>query len=62
WPGLGKKALYDNRDLAPTIDTRSVLKTVMAEHLGVTESALETTVFPDSDNAPFLDNMIRRSS
>lgn len=52
WPGLA--GLWQDRDLRPVNDTRSVLKGVLGEHLGVGEAALETAVFPDSRDArPF---------
>jgi uncharacterized protein (DUF1501 family) len=51
WPGLSARALYQGRDLAPTIDLRSVLKGILTEHLGVPGPALEQVVFPDSSRA-----------
>lgn len=51
WPGLGAGALYQGRDLKPTLDLRSVLKGLLQEHLGVPEAALNASVFPDSHKA-----------
>lgn len=48
WPGLKPNALFENRDLAPTLDMRSLFKGVLADHLGVGRAVLEKTVFPDS--------------
>ena len=48
WPGLSARALYQGRDLAATLDLRSVLKDVLSEHLAVPAHALEQDVFPDS--------------
>lgn len=48
WPGLSRRTLYQGRDLAPTLDVRSVLKGILAEHLTVPSRALELEVFPDS--------------
>lgn len=48
WPTLKAAALFENRDLAPTLDMRGLFKGVLAEHMGVEKAALETTVFPDS--------------
>ena len=48
WPGLAQGALNEGRDLRATSDTRALLKGVLASHLRVPESALETKVFPDS--------------
>lgn len=59
WPGLAPSALYEGRDLAPTLDLRSVMKGVLGEHLGVPERALETDVFPESRAAPLLHGLVR---
>jgi uncharacterized protein (DUF1501 family) len=48
WPGLNQSALYEGRDLKPTADLRSLFKAVLTAQLGVTEAALETSIFPDS--------------
>ncbi len=40
WPGLKVANLYDNRDLKPTTDLRSVVKGVLAEHLGLSTGVL----------------------
>jgi uncharacterized protein (DUF1501 family) len=59
WPGLSARALYQGRDLAPTLDLRSVLKGVLAEHLQVAPRALEQVVFPDSGGAAPLRGLMR---
>jgi uncharacterized protein (DUF1501 family) len=59
WPGLSARALYQGRDLAPTLDLRSVLKGVLAEHLAVPTRALEASVFPDSAAAKPLRDLMR---
>ena len=48
WPTLRQNALFENRDLAPTLDMRGLFKGLLAEHMGVDRTALETTVFPES--------------
>jgi uncharacterized protein (DUF1501 family) len=48
WPTLKQAALFENRDLAPTLDMRGLFKGVLAEHLGVETAALDSAVFPDS--------------
>ena len=48
WPTLKPSALFENRDLAPTLDMRGLFKGLLAEHLGVERAALDTKVFPDS--------------
>jgi uncharacterized protein (DUF1501 family) len=59
WPGLSARALYEGRDLAPTLDLRSVLKAVLQEHLLVPSRELERTVFPDSTAARPLRGLVR---
>ena len=59
WPGLGKSALYQARDLQPTLDLRSVFKGVLTQHLGADAHALEQRVFPDSRAAKPLSSLIR---
>jgi uncharacterized protein (DUF1501 family) len=59
WPGLGPKALLDNRDLRPTLDLRSVFKGVLSEHMRVDAETLAKRVFPDSNGARPLEGLIR---
>ena len=51
WPGLSSRGLYQDRDLKPTLDLRSVMKGLLADHLQVSQRALESSVFPDSAQA-----------
>ena len=59
WPGLGDKQLYEGRDLMPTTDLRSVFKSLLAEHLLLSESFIEESVFPDSAGARLLSGIIK---
>ena len=59
WPGLSARALYQGRDLTPTLDLRCVFKGVLADHLGIPPRALEESVFPDSGAAQPLRGLIR---
>ena len=47
WPGLSSSALFEDRDLMPTTDVESVFKSVLRDHMGISERALDTSVFPD---------------
>ncbi len=51
WPGLASSALHEGRDLRPTLDLRSIMKGVLASHLGAAESGIEERVFPGSRTA-----------
>jgi uncharacterized protein (DUF1501 family) len=59
WPGLSAGALYEGRDLKPTLDIRSVMKSVLADHIRVPTAALEGQVFPDSDKARAVGGLVR---
>ena len=48
WPTLKRQALYENRDVAPTLDMRGLFKGVLADHMGVDRAALDSTIFPSS--------------
>ncbi|CAN5431431.1 DUF1501 domain-containing protein [soil metagenome] len=48
WPTLKSSALFEARDLAPTVDMRGLFKGVLADHMGLDRRVLDTTVFPDS--------------
>jgi len=47
WPGLGDAALFEGRDLKPTLDTRAVLKAAIAGTFDLT-AAQADRVFPSS--------------
>jgi uncharacterized protein (DUF1501 family) len=57
WPGLGQRALYEGRDLRPTLDLRALFKAALAAQLGLGEAALETEVVPDSRAVQPLDGV-----
>ena len=59
WPGIAPKNLYAGRDLLPTTDLRSVFKAVLEQHLGLSPGFVEHSVFPDSDTARVLQDLIR---
>ncbi|MGC1301262.1 MAG: DUF1501 domain-containing protein [Caulobacteraceae bacterium] len=58
WPTLDQARLFENRDLAPTLDVRQLFKGVLIEHLGVDGRGLETVVFPRSGDAKALRGLI----
>lgn len=59
WPGLSNSDLYQNRDLRPTTDMRSLFKGVLADHLSLNNALLDRTVFPDSAAAPAMRDLVR---
>ena len=59
WPTLADNRLFEGRDLAPTIDVRSVFKGVLRDHLGIDRAALDSRVFPGSAaEAPTMDGLV----
>jgi len=53
WPGLSDRSLYQSRDLRPTLDTRSVLKGVVAGSFDLTGPQVDR-IFPESSDVPGL--------
>ncbi len=53
WPGLSDGSLYQNRDVRPTLDTRAVLKGVVASVFDLTGGQADR-VFPGSEGVPGL--------
>lgn len=58
WPGLGENALYEGRDLMPTTDMRSIFRTVLYAHLGVSAASLDSNVFPDSASVHYMQDLL----
>jgi uncharacterized protein (DUF1501 family) len=59
WPGLSSSELYENRDLRPTTDLRSLFKGILADHLSLQTGFIDREVFPASHSAPALRDLIR---
>jgi len=62
WPGLAPNQLYEDSDLWPTTDLRSVFKGVLRDHLGVARNLLNGPIFPDSAGATPFRNLIKSSA
>ena len=58
WPGLAQPQLFEDRDLAPTSDLRSVAKGLLTRHLGLPPTSLGQ-VFPGSQAADEMGGLIR---
>ena len=58
WPGLSTNKLYQNRDLYPTMDIRSLFKGILAEHFGLDNRRLSEVVFPESQSIKPITNII----
>jgi len=58
WPGLKESDLYERRDLKATTDLRTVLKSVLKDHLRVDDRALAAEVFPGSEAVPPMTGLL----
>lgn len=58
WPTLKSSALFENRDLMPTVDARSVFKGLLRDQLGWSASDLDTAVFHDSAPAKAMTGLV----
>jgi len=58
WPGLSASNLYQDRDLYPTTDMRSIFKGLLAQHLGLQERFLDKSVFPDKKPVQMTNNLV----
>ncbi len=57
WPGLDR--LEENRDLRVATDSRSILKGVLRDHLGIDAATLSSKVFPDAPGLLPANGLIR---
>lgn len=58
WPGLAQARLFENRDLAPTTDLRSLAKGLLRDHLGLPAQAV-ARAFPGSEAAAPAGGLVR---
>ncbi|MBR0660732.1 DUF1501 domain-containing protein [Neoroseomonas oryzicola] len=58
WPGLAQGRLFENRDLAPTTDLRSLAKGLLRDHLGLPAQAV-ARAFPGSEAAAPTGGLVR---
>ena len=58
-PGSPPAALQDGRDQPPRTDLRALFKGLLAEQMGVSLTALNSSVFPDSGGVKPLCGLIR---
>ena len=59
WPGLGEAKLFEGRDLRPTLDTRQILKGILAHQFDLAPKVLNEEVFPDSGAISALSNLMK---
>jgi uncharacterized protein (DUF1501 family) len=59
WPSLKSSALFENRDLMPTVEARSVFKGLLRDQLGWAANDLNGPVFPDSAAVKAMDGLVK---
>jgi uncharacterized protein (DUF1501 family) len=62
WPGLAAGKLYQDRDLMPTLDLRSIAKGVLRDHLAIDETQLDQSIFPDSRQAKAVSGLLHQAA
>jgi uncharacterized protein (DUF1501 family) len=58
WPGLGQAALYEGRDLKPTVDLDAMIAGALAQHYRLEPARAMATLFPESHGAAFGNPLI----
>lgn len=58
WPGLGQAALYEGRDLKPTLGLDQFVAGAVAGHYGVEPGKVMATLFPDTKGAPAVTGLV----
>ena len=58
WPGLKSSALFEDRDLRPAVDARSVFKGLLRDQLGWASGDLDTAIFRDSAAAKAMGDLV----
>jgi uncharacterized protein (DUF1501 family) len=62
WPGIAQNQLYEDSDLRPTTDVRSIFKGILRDHIGVPTNLLNQQIFPSSATAaPIMGGLIKSS-
>jgi uncharacterized protein (DUF1501 family) len=59
WPGLGASALYEQRDLRPTLDLDALIANALAQHYGLDLARAGAALFPESASPKPFAGLIR---
>jgi len=57
WQGLSDEALFENRDLVPAFDVRSVMKAILIDHMHMNQNQVQNDIFPDSEEAVKMEGL-----
>ena len=58
WPGLGANALYEGRDLMPTLGLDQLIASAASAHFGIDPGAAGKLLFPDMANGKRLEGLV----
>ena len=59
WPGLGQAALFDGRDLKPTMQLDAFIAGAVAEHFGIEPGRAMKALFPDTGMVRPIEGLVR---
>ena len=59
WPGLDQRALYEERDLRPTLDLDALMATSAAEAFRLDPELVKRTLFPDRPRNKAIRDLVR---
>lgn len=59
WPGLADAALYENRDLKPTLGLDTVIGSTLSAHFGLVPQVASRKLFPELQTAKPLQDLLR---
>jgi uncharacterized protein (DUF1501 family) len=59
WPGLAQAALYEGRDLKPTMPLDAFIASAVAGHFGIAPDRTIKALFPDTKGLHSIDNLVR---
>ncbi len=58
WPGLAPSALYDGRDLKPTIDLDALIASALSQHFGLDGARTAGLLFPETRPGPLGQRLV----
>jgi uncharacterized protein (DUF1501 family) len=59
WPGLADAALYEGRDLKPTIALDALIASASAEHFGLDGGRVAKALFPETSGLALIPGVAR---
>ena len=60
WPGLSDAKLDGGGGVKTGIDTRSLIKTALIDHMGINANTVTSKILPGAASAPTIPGLIRK--